>query len=60
MARLNIQNIGVGRVINQKTVKVIFTGNGVKTEVLITDPTADLRTVRHYIVFNSVLYKCKK
>ena len=45
VAKLNIQNIGVGRIINTKYVKIILTANEVQTEVLINHPSADLRKV---------------
>ena len=44
-AKLNIQNIGVGRIINTKSVKIILTANEVQTEFLINHPSADLRKV---------------
>jgi hypothetical protein len=45
LAKLNIQNIGVGRIINTKSAKIFFTANGLQTEFLINHPSADLRKV---------------
>ena len=45
VARIVIQNIGMGRIINNKTLKIVFTRNEIRSEFLITDPSADLRRV---------------
>lgn len=43
VAKLSIENKGVGRIINNKTVKIVLNGGGVEHEFLINDPSADLR-----------------
>jgi len=45
LARIVINNIGMGRIINNKTIKIVFTKDELKNEFLITDPTADLRKI---------------
>ena len=45
VARLSIENRGVGRLINNKTVKILMNGGGREHEILIEDPSADLRKV---------------
>ena len=44
-AKIVIQNIGMGRIINNKTLKIVFMRNEMRNEFLITDPSADLRKV---------------
>ena len=45
MARIVIKNIGMGRIINKKSLKIIFTRNNDSNEFPITDPSSDLRKV---------------
>ena len=45
MARIVIKNIGMGRIINKKSLKIIFTRNNDSNEFPITGPSSDLRKV---------------
>ena len=45
LARIVIKNIGMGRIINNKSLKIIFIRNEVRDEFPITGPSSDLRKV---------------